>query len=214
MDTSSLLEGLPSEANLSSSNNLAQMDISNDSRTVVDDESTLSESEQIPEVEGVERLSAAELSERIRTISEARVISEQIGESFKGKRLESQKNDSSDLFSPSVNLAELFAVVDKKDVQTLSLLASKFETQQEEFESQNRLSKALVGSSITITSGFSVGYLIYLIRGGAIVSSMLSSLPAWRFVDPLPILGSMGADGEGDSETLESIVSKGEGGKR
>ena len=83
-------------------------------------------------------------------------------------------------------------------METLSMLANNFENQQQELESQQKLSKALVGSSITITSGFSVGYLIYLIRGGAIVSSMLSSLPAWRFVDPLPILGSMGEAGQGE----------------
>jgi hypothetical protein len=31
-------------------------------------------------------------------------------------------------------------------------------------------------------------------------------LPAWRFVDPLPVLGSLADDMEYDEESLESIV--------
>ena len=35
----------------------------------------------------------------------------------------------------------------------------------------------------------STGLLSWLIRGGALVSSLLASLPAWRHFDPIPILG-------------------------
>ncbi|MFK8082763.1 MAG: hypothetical protein AB8B97_20985 [Granulosicoccus sp.] len=38
------------------------------------------------------------------------------------------------------------------------------------------------------------------------MSSMLTSLPAWRFVDPLPILSNLEASNDGDEESLQSIV--------
>ena len=38
------------------------------------------------------------------------------------------------------------------------------------------------------------------------MGSLLSSLPAWRFVDPLPVLGSLVEDDDGDDESLASMV--------
>ncbi len=38
------------------------------------------------------------------------------------------------------------------------------------------------------------------------MGSMLSSLPAWRLVDPLPVLGSLEGDFDDDDESLESLV--------
>jgi len=55
-----------------------------------------------------------------------------------------------------------------------------------------------------------VGYLLWLIRGGTLMGSVLSSLPAWRLVDPLPVLGSLGDDLDNDDESLESMVSHNE----
>jgi hypothetical protein len=48
------------------------------------------------------------------------------------------------------------------------------------------------------TTGFvlSTGLLAWLIRGGALVSSLLASLPAWRHFDPIPILGMNKKDKE------------------
>ena len=34
------------------------------------------------------------------------------------------------------------------------------------------------------------GYIVWTIRGGVLMATMISSLPTWRFVDPLPILES------------------------
>jgi len=59
--------------------------------------------------------------------------------------------------------------------------------------------------------GLSVGYVIWLLRGGILVSSLLSSLPAWRLVDPLPILGRLDDDEDDDEaadDTLESLVAR------
>ena len=42
------------------------------------------------------------------------------------------------------------------------------------------------------------------------MGSVLSSLPAWRLVDPLPVLGSLGDGLDDDDESLESMVEKAE----
>ena len=58
--------------------------------------------------------------------------------------------------------------------------------------------------------------MIWLLRGGALISSLLSSLPAWQLVDPLPVLaraersgGPRPADGDddepGDGDSVERL---------
>jgi hypothetical protein len=60
---------------------------------------------------------------------------------------------------------------------------------------------------VAVGASFSVGYVIWLLRGGVLATSLLSSLPAWRFVDPLPVLARMRQDDDDDSDdSLESLV--------
>ncbi|MEE9146934.1 MAG: hypothetical protein V3U27_05990, partial [Candidatus Tectomicrobia bacterium] len=73
------------------------------------------------------------------------------------------------------------------------------------------LDKALVGSSVAVTTGLSIGYVVWLVRGGMLLSSLLSSLPAWRMVDPLPVLASLDTSAKrdhGDDDSLEAIIKK------
>ena len=70
---------------------------------------------------------------------------------------------------------------------------------------------AILLSAIAVSTGLSVGYVIWLIRGGVLLSSVLSSLPAWRLVDPLPVLAYTRTTPEGepeDGESLQSLVKK------
>jgi hypothetical protein len=53
----------------------------------------------------------------------------------------------------------------------------------------------LAAGSLSMT----LGYLLWLVRGGALAASVLASLPAWRLIDPLPILSRLH-----DRETDES----------
>jgi len=85
-------------------------------------------------------------------------------------------------------------------------MAAEFDRQREQLEESQTQYKTLIGSSFTISSGFSVGYLLWLVRGGTLMGSVLSSLPAWRLVDPLPVLGALGDDAFEDEESLETMV--------
>jgi hypothetical protein len=65
----------------------------------------------------------------------------------------------------------------------------------------------ILGSAIAMSTGLSVGYVVWLVRGGMLLSSLLSSLPAWQILDPLPILARKKDDDLSDGdESLESIL--------
>lgn len=63
----------------------------------------------------------------------------------------------------------------------------------------------VVGSAVAVTSGLSVGYVIWLIRSGLIMTSLLAQVPAWQDIDPLTVLDSRGGQDE-DGESLQSLV--------
>ncbi|MEL7498301.1 MAG: Ig-like domain-containing protein [Planctomycetota bacterium] len=85
-----------------------------------------------------------------------------------------------------------------------------FDTIKEEMSEKNFFSKAVIGSTTLATASLSVGYVVWLIRGGVLFSSVLTSLPAWRMVDPLPVLGFLDDEDEDETadDSLEQLVAK------
>ncbi|MCC6532520.1 MAG: hypothetical protein IT531_08230, partial [Burkholderiales bacterium] len=80
----------------------------------------------------------------------------------------------------------------------------------EQVQTSIQVEHRIAAASVAVTGSLSAGYVLWLIRGGVLASSLLSSLPAWRMVDPLPVLAHRGArakDGE-DDESLETIVER------
>ena len=78
-------------------------------------------------------------------------------------------------------------------------------------EGEEQRFRVVAGTASFVSVGASVLYLAWILRAGSLVSSLLSSMPAWQFVDPLPILDQMGpdalgAEGEEDDESLQSMV--------
>ncbi|MGH8532879.1 MAG: cadherin domain-containing protein, partial [Gammaproteobacteria bacterium] len=67
--------------------------------------------------------------------------------------------------------------------------------------------------TLALSLGLSVGYAIWLVRGGALLSSLLSSLPAWRWLDPLPVLAHLRDsrdDEEGNEDSLQAVLKNAE----
>ncbi len=66
----------------------------------------------------------------------------------------------------------------------------------------------IVNSTVVASSGFTIGYVAWLTRGGLLLASMLSSMPAWRSVDPLPILASLKQrePEDGDDDSLATLL--------
>ena len=70
-----------------------------------------------------------------------------------------------------------------------------------------------IGQTAGAAISLSVGYVSWLLRGGVLLSSVLSSVPTWRFIDPLPVFSGAGRrrEDEDDDESLEGIVQAGAG---
>ncbi|MEM7311799.1 MAG: cadherin domain-containing protein, partial [Planctomycetota bacterium] len=85
-----------------------------------------------------------------------------------------------------------------------------FNTLKDEVADENLFSQTVVGTTMFATASISVGYVIWLVRGGVLLSSVLSSLPAWQMVDPLPVIGYLDEDEDGEEkdrdDSLESLV--------
>lgn len=77
----------------------------------------------------------------------------------------------------------------------------------DELERSSQGRDTAMGGVFSVTAGISAGYVVWLARSGILLSSVLSSLPAWRFIDPLPVLSGAQTDGVDDDESLEEMVS-------
>ncbi|UCH48502.1 MAG: hypothetical protein JSU95_01385, partial [Betaproteobacteria bacterium] len=78
----------------------------------------------------------------------------------------------------------------------------------DDVEQQTRVAGALTTTNFVATAGLSVGYLFWLLRTEVLLGSFLSSLPAWRLVDPLPVLGRIADEADDDDDSLESLVER------
>ncbi|WP_310463386.1 cadherin domain-containing protein [Sphaerotilus sp.] len=78
-----------------------------------------------------------------------------------------------------------------------------------------------LASTALVSTGLSVGYVIWLVRGGVLMTSLMSVVPAWAGMDPLPVLAEMrraqgglaGSDGAedddyGGDDPIEKLFSK------
>ena len=78
-----------------------------------------------------------------------------------------------------------------------------------DFKVEGAVDQVTFATLSSITSVLTVGYVLWMVRGGMLMASFVSSIPAWQSVDPLNIVefGSLGS-AEGDDESLESIVNQ------
>jgi parallel beta-helix repeat protein/VCBS repeat-containing protein len=76
-------------------------------------------------------------------------------------------------------------------------------------EQEATVETRVAGSVFAVSTSLSVGYVLWLLRGGVLLTSLLSSLPAWRIIDPLPVLSRMGgSDEDEDDDSLEELVER------
>jgi hypothetical protein len=60
-----------------------------------------------------------------------------------------------------------------------------------------------------LVSSVTVGYVLWLARGGVLMTSLLSALPAWSAVDPLPVLGRVKRRDRNDDPALDDRDAEG-----
>jgi len=84
------------------------------------------------------------------------------------------------------------------------------DTLTEELEGSDEV-QLFVASSAAVTSAFTVGYVVWLLRAGQLLTSVLAQMPAWSIVDPLPVLHDLDALGDEDDEddSLQTMIEQG-----
>lgn len=68
------------------------------------------------------------------------------------------------------------------------------------------LDRSVTISVAGVSFGLSLVYVLWLIRGGVLMGSYLSALPAWRVLDPLPVLSRVDEEAEEDDEALDAVT--------
>jgi hypothetical protein len=86
---------------------------------------------------------------------------------------------------------------------------TELDRMRQDIDAQIPTQSALVVSSVAVTGSLSVGYVLWLLRGGLLLSSLLSSLPAWTVIDPMPVLSRSGHDDEEEGDDpLEKLFGR------
>ena len=103
----------------------------------------------------------------------------------------------------------------KSDIQSLLDPTSGFlkdlDDARDDLQNLVATEKTFLASSVAASTGLSIGYVIWLLRSGVLLTALLSSVPAWQFVNPLVVLESpakrTGKKGKEDLEgdSLESM---------
>ncbi|WP_293997473.1 cadherin domain-containing protein [Sphaerotilus sp.] len=104
-------------------------------------------------------------------------------------------------------------------VRTGTALAEQLDRLRQEVGEAHQAGMVSLASTALISTGVSVGYVIWLVRGGVLMTSLMSVVPAWAGMDPLPVLAEMrrtggggagtdGADDGGEDDPIEKLFSK------
>jgi hypothetical protein len=81
-------------------------------------------------------------------------------------------------------------------------------------DDQISFERQMVGASAAFSMSLSAGYVLWLLRGGALLASLVSSLPAWHLLDPLPVLRNSPDDEDDETEPgdrVERVFDRGRG---
>jgi hypothetical protein len=89
--------------------------------------------------------------------------------------------------------------------RSLTVLSEMFDDlSQAEAQSRREVGQAVVGTSFAL----GVGVVTWLLRGGALLAALMSTLPAWSGFDPVPVLSSQGKrradDADADAEPTDT----------
>jgi hypothetical protein len=107
-----------------------------------------------------------------------------------------------------VELEQLFFIADDNPLRLSKAIQQELNRVNGELTRTFSKEDLAVGGTISLSAGLSIGYVIWLVRGGLLMSSVLASMPAWRIIDPIPVLEDQNGQGdEADNETLETMTS-------
>ena len=87
--------------------------------------------------------------------------------------------------------------------------ARALDQMRDQIAARNNAERIVVGTSVAVSGGLSVGYVLWLLRGTALLGSLLSTLPAWAVFDPVPVLAFYtGKKRDDDDDLSERMFEK------
>jgi hypothetical protein len=103
--------------------------------------------------------------------------------------------------------------VDSSDARTVAALMQAMNRVREEVTGEELEVTVTVGSTALLSGSLSVGYVLWLLRGGVLMATVVSSVPAWAGIDPLPVLrqgrsDDDESDDEGERDPIERLFSR------
>ncbi len=85
------------------------------------------------------------------------------------------------------------------------------DTFRDDLLSDDHYESLIVGAAVGAAVAMSIGQAVWLLRAGYMASTLMSTMPIWRSIDPLPVLEYLEGDQDqqADSESLQSIIQQG-----
>jgi hypothetical protein len=121
-------------------------------------------------------------------------------------RREERQRDQS-VFANPVRAFERLLETGFSFLDTDTGFTGELDRMREDMDSQRFVAQTFFGSSMALSAGMSIGYLVWLTRGGLLIASFASSMPMWRLIDPVPVLAHLGNNEDDDDESNESLES-------
>ncbi|MBL8328696.1 MAG: cadherin domain-containing protein, partial [Rubrivivax sp.] len=101
---------------------------------------------------------------------------------------------------------------DVADPAARSSLLQALDRVRDDVAGQDIEGTVVIGTSALVSGGLSVGYVLWLLRGGVLIATMVSAVPAWAGIDPLPVLaqgrGQDEDDAEDEGDPIERLFSR------
>jgi VCBS repeat-containing protein/parallel beta-helix repeat protein len=122
-----------------------------------------------------------------------------------------RRNDSRVVPAGGTTLPASYYMLDPGLIASGDALWRELDTLKIAMALSSDLPGVVVGSIVTSSLGMSLGYVLWVLRSGYLLSSLLASMPAWQFIDPLPVLEYPEDDPderEQDDESLDSLIEK------
>ncbi len=114
-------------------------------------------------------------------------------------------DDTTTTTREEIKAAYATAAAQIRDAITQPQMWQAIHSMQDQIDSSVSTTTLTIGATVTATTSITVGYVVWVIRGGILLSSVMANLPMWRLMDPMAILNAV--DGaEEDDESLESMV--------
>jgi uncharacterized repeat protein (TIGR03803 family) len=105
-------------------------------------------------------------------------------------------NGRQDLLVAGRLVAVRSVAVAEADSKALDELQNSPQVQQEEIDAlqkvgqEQKQQRMIVRVASAVTATAVAGYIVWLVQGGTLLMSVISALPFWRWLDPLPVLDS------------------------